>query len=85
MPDFGFDPVLSARAAAYLLGLPKSKQKKVMELAFGLARHPSQVGDYPTIDERGRRLQNILVGEWHFTYWADDAVREFRITDITEV
>ena len=80
-----YDPVLSGRAAAFLTSLSKAKQRKVIELAFGLAEHPFQIGDYPTQDATNRRLENILLGEWHFTFWADHAVREFRITDITEV
>jgi hypothetical protein len=80
-----YDPVLSGKAAAFLTSLPKAKQRKVIKLAFGLADHPLQIGDYPTQDDTGRRLENILLGEWHFTFWADHAVREFRIMDIAEV
>ena len=81
----GYEPVLSGKAATSLTGLSKAKQRKVIGLAFRLAEHPFQIGDYPTQDASGRRLENILLGEWHFTFWADHAVREFRITDITEV
>jgi hypothetical protein len=80
-----YDPVLNGKAAAFLASLPKAKQRKVIELAFGLAEHPSQIGDCTTHDNAGRRLENILLGEWHFTFWADHAAHEFRITDITEV
>jgi len=80
-----YDPVLNGKAAAFLASLSKAKQRKVIELAFGLAEHPLQIGDYTTQDDAGRRLENILLGEWHFTFWADHAVREFRITDISEV
>lgn len=80
-----YDPVLAGKAAAFLAGLSKAKQRKVIGLAFQLAEHPSQIGDYTTQDATGRRLENILLGEWHFTFWADHAVREFRITDIAEV
>jgi len=80
-----YDPVLSGKAAAYLVELPRSKQKKVVALAFQLAENPSQLGDYTTEDESGRKLENILLGQWHFTFWADHAAKEFRITEITEV
>lgn len=80
-----YDPVLSGKAAAFLTGLSKAKQRKVIGLAFRMAEHPFQIGDYPTHDETGRRLENMLLGEWHFTFWADHAMREFRITDIAEV
>ena len=80
-----YDPVLNGKAATFLTGLSKAKQRKVIALAFGLAEHPFQIGDYTTQDDEGRRLENILLGEWHFTFWADHAAREFRITDIAEV
>jgi hypothetical protein len=80
-----YDPVLNGKAAAFLANLSKAKQRKVIELAFGLAEHASQIGDYTTQDDVGRRLENILLGEWHFTFWAGHAARDFRITDIAEV
>ena len=81
----GYDPVLSGAATAFLTALPKTKQKKVVRLAFQLAEHPFQIGDYTTADDAGRSLENILIGEWHFTFWADHTTREFRIADIAEV
>lgn len=80
-----YDPVLGGKAAAFLTGLSKTKQRKVIHLIFQLADHPAQIGDYMTTDGTGRPLQNILVGEWHFTFCADHATRELRITDIAEV
>jgi hypothetical protein len=86
MPDpQAYEPVLSGKAAVFLASLPRTKQRTVIDLVVGLSAHPFQIGDYPTQDATGRRLENILLGEWHFTFWADHAVREFRITDITEV
>jgi hypothetical protein len=26
-----------------------------------------------------------LVGDWHFSFWADHAVRELRVTEIDEL
>jgi hypothetical protein len=84
MPKFfAYDPVLSGKASSYLVSLPRAKQKAVITLLFQLAEHPAQIGDYPTSDESGRRLENILLGEWHFTYWADHAAKELRIVEIT--
>ncbi|MGD1030985.1 MAG: hypothetical protein ABSA05_07575 [Opitutaceae bacterium] len=82
---FAFDPVLSGKASAVLVGLPKAKQRIVADLAFRLAEHPSQLGDYSTRESAGREIQHINLGDWHFSFWADHAARELRITEITEL
>jgi hypothetical protein len=81
----GYDPVLSSKASSILVGLPKAKQKKILALLFQIAEHPSQLGDYATREENGREIQHLMVGDWHVSFWADDAVRELRITDFTEL
>jgi len=86
MPSpFAFDPVLSGKASSTIVGLSKSKQRIVMDLIYGLADYPGQRGDYSTRDDQGHDIQHIRLGDWHFSYWADSAVREFRITEITEL
>ena len=81
----GYEPVLSARASSALVGLSRSRQKQVLRLLFQLAEHPSQLGDYATREEDGREIQHLLVGDWHFSFWADHAVRELRVTEIDEL
>ncbi len=81
----GYEPVLSGRASSSLFGLPRPKQKQVLRLLFQLAEHPSQLGDYATREDDGREIQHLLVGDWHFSFWADHAVRELRITEIDEL
>jgi hypothetical protein len=81
----GYEPVLAGQSASLLTELPKSKQREVISLLYRLSAVPSQVGDYTTEDDTSRSLQNILLGPWHITYWADHAAQEFRIVDITEV
>ena len=81
----GFEPILSAQAAVFLSSLPKSKQRKLVDLLFQLAKQPDQLGDYPTFDETGRTLQNLMVGQWHFTFWPDHSCKEFRIVEIVLV
>ena len=82
---FAYDPVLSSRASAFLLGRSKAKQKKVLGLLFQIAEHPSQLGDYATREDSGREIQHLVIGTWHFSFWADHAVRELRITEIAEL
>lgn len=81
----GYEPVLSGRASSFLIGLSRPKQKQVLRLLFQLAEYPGQVGDYATREEDGREIQHLLVGDWHFSFWADHAVRELRVTEIDEL
>ncbi len=81
----GYEPVLSGKASSSLVSLPRRKQKRVLRLLFQLAEHPGQLGDYSTRDEDGREIQHLMVGDWHFSFWADHAVRELRVTEIDEL
>lgn len=85
MPRADYEPVLSGQALAFLGELPKARQRELITLVFRLALLPSQIGDYTTVDDTGCVLQNILLGSWHITYWADHAIKELRIVDISEV
>jgi len=60
---FADDTILSAQAAVFFAGLPKSKRRKLLDLMFRLAGHPNQPGDYRAQDETGRDLQRPIVGE----------------------
>lgn len=80
-----YEPVLSGKASSFLFGLTKAKQKKVIPLLFQISDHPSQLGDYATRDEDGREIQHLLIGDWHFSFWPDHAVRELRFTEIAEL
>ena len=82
---FAYDPVLSSKASSFLVGLSKPKQKKVLALLFQISEHSGQLGDYATREDGGREIQHLMVGDWHFSFWADHAVRELRITEITEL
>ena len=79
---FGYEPVLSGAAAHYLAMLPRSKQRQGISLMYQLAQNPSQAGDYSVTDDSGRVLQNLMVGDWHFTFWADHFSKEMRIVDV---
>jgi hypothetical protein len=81
----GYEPVLSGKASSSLVGLPRLKQKQVLRLLFQLAEHPGQLGDYGTREKDGREIQHLVVGDWHFSFWADHAVRELRVTEIDEL
>ncbi len=85
MPDrSSYEPVLSSRAAAYLVALSKSRQKRLINLLATLAENPNQVGDYSLPDNTGRDIQFILIRDQLIAFWPDHAVKELRILDIEE-
>lgn len=79
------DPVLTSKAADFLIGFSKARQRKLIGLLYQLADSPSQIGDFSEPDDTGREVQFILVRDLLIAFWADHAVRELRIVDIDEV
>jgi hypothetical protein len=80
-----YEPVLSANASEFLVGLSKSKQKRLIHLLFQLAENPSQIGDYSKSDDTGREIQFLLLRDVLIAFWPDHPVRELRIVVIQEV
>ena len=80
-----YEPVLSSQAVAFLLALPKARQRKLVTLISQLAENPAQVGDYSLPDDVGREVQFLRVGDLVIAFWPDDAVKELRIVEIEEV
>ena len=79
-----YSPVFTAEVADILLGLPQSRQRRVVRLARQLAANPSLRSDYAIADESGQMQEHLLIEDFVFTYWLDHAVRELRITDIED-
>jgi hypothetical protein len=80
-----YEPVLSSKAAGFLVSLTKARQRKLIGLLYQLAGNPSQIGDYSEPDDSGREVQFILVRDLLIAFWADHAVRELRIVVTEEV
>jgi hypothetical protein len=80
-----YEPVLSSKAAAFLVSLSKVRQRKLIGLLYQLAESTSQIGDYIEPDHTGREVQFILIRDQLIAFWADHAVGELRIVDIEEV
>ncbi|QTN32897.1 hypothetical protein HZ994_11355 [Akkermansiaceae bacterium] len=80
-----YEPVLSSKAADFLLSLSKARQKKLIGLLYQLAASPAQIGDYSEPDDTGRDVQFILIRDLLVAFWADHPVKELRIVDIEEV
>ena len=57
-----FEPVLSGKASSYFVTIPKRKQRRLLDLLYRLARFPSQLGDYESVDDSGRKVQHLEAG-----------------------
>jgi hypothetical protein len=77
-------PVFTAEVAEILLGLSKSRQRRVIRLARQLAANPFVRSDYAIPDTAGQMQEHLLIEDFVFTYWIDHAMREVRITDIED-
>jgi len=75
----GYSCYLSAEAVSFVVGLPKHKQRKVIDLSERIAASPELISDYQTTDVKGRPIDNLLLEEFLFTYWIDHASKEVRL------
>lgn len=86
MPELpGYTCYLSAEAVSFVVGLPKQKQRKVIDLVERIAMSPEFISDYQTTDAQGRPIDNLLLEDFFFTYWIDHASKEVQITEILKV
>ena len=76
--------MFSDEATEFIFQLPKRQQKRVISFVRQLADHPFVRSDYVLLDESGRRIEHLLLDDFVFAFWVDDAVRELRITDIDD-
>ncbi|MCC5841617.1 MAG: hypothetical protein JJT96_15995 [Opitutales bacterium] len=85
MDEIDYEPVLSSKATAALLGLPKVRQSELIAVIRQLAALPTHPGDYREKDHAGREVEYILAGDFVIGFWADNPVRELRIVEVDEV
>ncbi len=83
LPDYTC--YLSAEAVSFVVGLPKQRQWKVIDLVERIAAFPGFISDYQTMDTQGRSIDNLLLEEFLFTYWVDHASMEVQVTEILKV
>jgi hypothetical protein len=77
--------VLSEAASEYAFRLPSAEQMRLARILRSLANTPNRPGDYLTTGDDGRIMQNLLVEDWVVTFWADHAVKELRVAEVTQV
>lgn len=85
MPDGGYQSHLALEAVAFVVALPRREQRRVLDLADQIAKQPFGIGDYRTVDAEGRTVENLLLENYHFSFWTDHGSREVRITEIIRV
>jgi hypothetical protein len=69
MPDHGiYESHLSHEAVAFVVGLSKKWQRSVLDLADQIARQPFQIGDYQSMDATGRRIENLRLDGYVFSF-----------------
>lgn len=80
MPDYR--PVLFDRAAEFIVGLPRRRQRRALESIAKMAQHPFVPSDFVTIDADGRTIDHLLIGDLAVSYWIDHSTRLVMITEI---
>ena len=73
------------RPGEYLRSHSKRRQERLTRLIYQLADDPFRQGDYQSRDHTNRVLENLRLGSYIITYWADDPAKELRILDIHEL
>jgi len=62
---------------------PVAKRRMIISQIERLANNPYTVGDFEVTDWSGRKNQVQVLHGFSITYWADHAVKELRILDVT--
>jgi len=73
-----YESHLSLDAVAFVVSLPRRRQRLVLNLADQIARQPFQIGDYQAVDATGRIVENLRLEGYLFSFWVDHASREPR-------
>jgi len=79
-----YRPVFAEGVAEFLVQQPRRRQRRILDLANQLARHPFVRSDYTIPDESGRPMDHLMIEDYVFTYWVDHGSFEVRITDIDD-
>ena len=81
-----FKLVYSEDAVRQLLQMrPASQREAVFRLLTSLAENPYQRGRFRVLDSTGRGSEVMVWAGLAITFWADHAVSEIRIIDISKL
>jgi hypothetical protein len=62
---------------------PAATRRMIISQIEKLANVPHTNGDFEVIDSTGRKNQVQVLHGYAITFWADHAVKELRIVDVT--
>lgn len=68
---------------AILLTISKRKRQLLLGFLQTLARDPFTEADFPETDNTGRKCFCKIIDEWAISYYADHAVKEVKVFEIT--
>jgi mRNA-degrading endonuclease RelE of RelBE toxin-antitoxin system len=80
----GYRPDFSDAAVEFFSGLTRRRQRKLLDRARELAADPFLAPDYQSTDADGRKVGHLLVDNFVFSYWVDDAARRVMIVEIDD-
>jgi len=72
----GYEPIFAAPAVEFFVGLPRRRQKRLLNRVRELAADPFVVPDFESSDASGRTISHLLIDELIFDYRVDHAVRQ---------
>ncbi|HKK19448.1 MAG TPA: hypothetical protein VJ952_12295 [Opitutales bacterium] len=77
--------VYSEQAADFLIALERSRLISLLYDLRVLAKSPFMRSDYVLNDSQGRSIDHLLIGDFVVAFWADHALSELRIVEISDV
>jgi hypothetical protein len=76
---------VAADIVAKLRTFRSRERHDLIRLFEQLAEDPFRPGDYVETDEIGRPVQVLIIGSHAVCFWADHAVREVKVLELTPV
>ena len=77
-----FRVVFEEEASEFLIAQPAAKRRKLLDIAYAIARNPYGLPDYVLPDIDGRMVSHISTERHVISYWIDDAVKRIVILEI---
>ena len=79
-----YQPVYSSDVMHQILALrPAATRRRILSQIEKLANDPFTKVDFEVVDAIGRKNQVQVLHGFAITFWADHAVKELRILDVT--
>ena len=83
--ESGYQLVTTGTILRYLQTLRSAERLMLIDAFEKLASDPFLDGDYQEYDQDGRLVEVVLRGRFSLVFWADHAVKEFRIVRVNRL